>query len=34
MKREIIQNLREDYTAASLSEHDVVKNPINRNNFV
>ncbi|EHQ29433.1 pyridoxamine 5'-phosphate oxidase [Mucilaginibacter paludis] len=30
MKREIIQNLREDYTAASLSEHDVVKNPINQ----
>lgn len=30
MNRDIIQNLREDYTAASLSENDVVKNPINQ----
>ncbi len=30
MNRDIIQNLRKDYSAASLSENDVVKNPINQ----
>jgi pyridoxamine 5'-phosphate oxidase len=30
MNRDIIQNLREDYTSATLSEKDVVANPINQ----
>lgn len=30
MNRDIIQNLREDYQAASLSEKDVVGNPVNQ----
>jgi pyridoxamine 5'-phosphate oxidase len=30
MNRDFIQNLRADYTSASLSENDVVKNPVNQ----
>jgi pyridoxamine 5'-phosphate oxidase len=30
MDRDVIQNLREDYSSSSLSEKDVVKNPVNQ----